>query len=123
MGCGSGIYTQWLVENQAQSVVSIDLSHDMVEMVNQCQYPNVTAYQQDMTLGLPKEADNSADVIICPLMIHYIEDLAPLFTEVHRVLKPGATWYFRPTIHLPISNVPCLATTLIVSLSTKSGIR
>lgn len=108
MGCGSGIYTQWLVENQAQSVISIDLSHDMVDMVNQCQYPNVTAYQQDMTLGLPKEADNSADVIICPLMIHYIEDLVPLFAEVHRVLKSGGYMVF--STHHPFADFECSLT-------------
>ncbi len=105
MGCGSGIYTQWLVENQAQSVISIDLSQDMVDMVNQCQYPNVTAYQQDMTLGLPKETDNSADVIICPLLIHYIEDLAPLFAEVHRVLKSSGYMVF--STHHPFADFEC----------------
>ena len=62
LGCGSGIYAQWFIDQGANKVTCTDLSQDMVDLVNGKQIPNVTAYAQDAALGLPKEADNSADV-------------------------------------------------------------
>lgn len=77
----------------------------MVDLVNGKQIPNVTAYAQDAALGLPKEADNSADVIVCPLVLHYIEDLKPVFDDVYRVLKPGGYIVF--STHHPFADFEC----------------
>ncbi len=62
----------------------------------------VLAYSQDLSIGLPKEASNSVDVIICPLMVHYIEDLSQLFLEINRVLKKGG--YFVFSTHHPFAD-------------------
>ncbi len=60
----------------------------------------VTCYAQDLSDGLPKEADASYDLVVCPLMVHYLEDLVPLFKEVHRVLKQGGCFIF--STHHPL---------------------
>ena len=100
LGCGSGIYAQYLVEQLASRVTCIDVSAQMVELVKSKLGTKVSAYCQDLSLGLPQEGDSSADVVICPLMIHYLEDLTLFFAEIFRVLKPNG--YLVLSTHHPM---------------------
>lgn len=99
LGCGSGIYTQYLLEKNA-AVTSIDISEEMVNIVNKKFVKKVKAYAQDLSNGLPDEKSNSFDVVISPLMVHYIKDLTKLFNDIHRVLKEKG--YFVFSTHHPI---------------------
>ena len=94
LGCGSGIYAQYLLDKGASSVTCIDASSEMLAMVDSTLGGRVHAYQQDLALGLPNEKTQSADVVICPLMLHYLADVTAFFAEVYRVLKPGGYMVF-----------------------------
>lgn len=87
LGCGSGVYADFLIEQGAARVTCLDLSEEMIEIVKDKLGDKVTAYTQNLSQGLPKEKTGSADVIICPLVIHYLEDLPSFFSEVTCVLK------------------------------------
>ena len=100
LGCGSGIYANYLLQNGVSSITCIDSSKEMINIVKENLGSKVKAYTQDLSLGLPNEKERSADVIICPLVIHYIENLSPFFQEIHRVLKPKG--YFVFSTHHPI---------------------
>ncbi|GAK84149.1 ubiquinone/menaquinone biosynthesis methyltransferase UbiE [Vibrio ponticus] len=105
MGCGSGIYAGWFLERSVKSLTCMDISPQMVELVKQSFGEQVCAYTQDIALGLPNEADDSADVIICPLVLHYVEHLEPVFNEVFRVLKNGGYLVF--STHHPFADFEC----------------
>ncbi|WP_295893423.1 class I SAM-dependent methyltransferase [uncultured Vibrio sp.] len=105
MGCGSGIYAQWLLEHSVKSLTCTDLSQEMVSLVKRTFGDKVNAYVQDVANGLPLEADNSADVIICPLVLHYIDDLSPVFKDIHRVLRTGGYMVF--STHHPFVDFDC----------------
>ncbi|MEZ9232891.1 class I SAM-dependent methyltransferase [Vibrio amylolyticus] len=105
MGCGSGIYAEWLLEHSVKSLTCTDLSDEMVTLVNSTFGDKVRAYTQDAAKGLPLEADDSADVVICPLVLHYIEDLKPVFKDVHRVLRKGGYLVF--STHHPFADFEC----------------
>lgn len=105
LGCGSGIYAQLLLEQGAESLTCIDASQEMIEIVKIKLGDSVTAYQQNLAKGLPEEAQAQYDIVICPLMIHYIEDLRPLFNDVQRVLKPGGQFVF--STHHPFADFEC----------------
>ncbi|CAH0533985.1 Ubiquinone biosynthesis O-methyltransferase, mitochondrial [Vibrio stylophorae] len=105
MGCGSGIYAQTFLAKGARSITCIDASTQMIELVKQSFGEQVTAYVQDLSLGLPQEQNDSKDVLICPLVLHYIADLKPLFAEVARVLKPGGYLVF--STHHPFADFEC----------------
>ncbi|WP_417795109.1 class I SAM-dependent methyltransferase [Terasakiella pusilla] len=99
LGCGSGVYAEYLLDQGANHVTSIDYSADMIQLLQnkmeKRQQPDKThAYVQDLSLGLPQEKDASADLVIAPLMIHYLKNLHPLFEEVHRVLKTNGMFVF-----------------------------
>ncbi|GAM64302.1 ubiquinone/menaquinone biosynthesis methyltransferase ubiE [Vibrio ishigakensis] len=102
LGCGPGAHTKAILESGAQGATCIDFSNEMVELVKEKFGEKVEAYQQDLSIGLPKESDESYDLAICPLVIHYIQDLKPLFRDVARVLKPGGKFVF--STHHPFAD-------------------
>ncbi|MGF1720717.1 class I SAM-dependent methyltransferase [Vibrio kyushuensis] len=110
MGCGSGIYSEWFIKQSASQVTCVDKSPDMVALVesNLAEFVlqgTVKTYAQDLSKGLPVEASDSADVIVCPLVLHYIEDLDVVFKDVHRVLKSGGYMVF--STHHPFADFEC----------------
>ncbi|MCG9576380.1 class I SAM-dependent methyltransferase [Vibrio tubiashii] len=105
MGCGSGIYAQWFLEQSVSSLTCVDLSAEMIDLVKSEYGARLTAYVQDLSKGLPNEASNSADIIVCPLVLHYIEDLNVVFKDVYRVLKPGGYIVF--STHHPFADFEC----------------
>ncbi|ANW26827.1 SAM-dependent methyltransferase [Vibrio coralliilyticus] len=105
MGCGSGVYAEWFIGQSVKHLTCVDASSDMIDLVQTKLGNQVSAYVQDIAKGLPKESDSSADVIVCPLVLHYIEDLTPVFADVHRVLKPSGYIVF--STHHPFADFEC----------------
>ncbi len=105
MGFGPGEYAQWLLEQSVGRLTCTDISEEMIALVKSKFGSNVHAYCQNLSQGLPLEKDNSADVIVCPLVLHYIENLTPVFESVYRVLKPGGYMVF--STHHPFADFEC----------------
>ncbi|MDD1796052.1 class I SAM-dependent methyltransferase [Enterovibrio sp. ZSDZ42] len=105
IGCGPGAYAEWFLQQSVKSLVCTDLSEEMVALVNNRFGDQMRAYTQDISLGLPLESDESADVIVCPLVLHYVEDLVPVFEAVFRVLKRGGYMVF--STHHPFADFEC----------------
>ncbi|MCW8331991.1 methyltransferase domain-containing protein [Photobacterium sp. SDRW27] len=105
LGCGSGVYAEFLINNGASKITCVDYSQEMVELVKRKFGERVKAYAQDLSIGLPDESSESFDVVICPLVIHYIENLTPLFKDISRVLKTGG--YFAFSTHHPFTDFEC----------------
>lgn len=103
LGCGSGEYVAELLARGAE-VTAVDLSPNMVEIV-QARFEGkqqVRCYQQDLSEGLPGEQDGHYDLVLSPLMIHYLEDQSRFFAECARVLKPGGHLLF--STHHPVAD-------------------
>lgn len=110
LGCGPGVYAQYLLAQGAAKITCIDYAEEMVQLVARkaelADVKNrVNAYAQDLSKGLPNEIDASADLVISPLMVHYLEDLNPLFVDVHRILKTGGSFVF--STHHPFADFEC----------------
>lgn len=103
LGCGPGVYAEYLL-SQGARVTAVDRSPEMVALVKQNLGEAVACYEQDLALGLPREADAAYDLAICSLAIHYLEDFTPLFRDVRRVLKPGGLFVF--STHHPFVDYP-----------------
>lgn len=105
MGCGPGVYAEWFIQRSVNQLTCIDASYEMIELVKNKFPDSVKAYVQDLSLGLPQEKSNSADVIVCPLVIHYIKDLSLIFADVFRILKVGGYLVF--STHHPFADFEC----------------
>ncbi len=92
-GCGPGVYAQKLIQ-QGAKVTAVDLSEQMIELVRKKLGDKVVCYSHDLSTPLAHEKNQSFDLIVCPVTIHYIEKLKLFYTEMYRLLKPGGSFVF-----------------------------
>lgn len=92
-GCGGGDYTRWLLENGAQ-VVACDVMPDFVRLTQEYSEGHAQVYQADLNHPLYFAADNTFDMAVSFLTLHYLEDWSGILGEFYRVLKSGGTLVF-----------------------------
>ncbi|GLX70456.1 class I SAM-dependent methyltransferase [Paenibacillus glycanilyticus] len=96
-GCAAGWYTAQLLERGA-AVTAIDLSQAMVAACRRRVGNQANVMVHDLSQPLPFE-DESFDLIVSSLTLHYIEDWDSVLTEFRRVLKPNGQLLF--SVHHP----------------------
>lgn len=96
--CAAGWYTEWLLEHGAQ-VTAVDFSQCMVKMTKKRVGNRARIVQADLNYPLDFLADQSVDIVLSSLTLHYIRDWGPLFSEFHRILKDKGQFVF--SIHHP----------------------
>lgn len=87
-GCGPGVYAAMLVARGAR-VTAFDVVPRMVEIARQRLGDTAHLLVHNLYDPLDFAASATYDVVICPLVLDYIEDWEPVFREFYRVLKPG----------------------------------
>lgn len=88
LGCGTGKNTVWLAEH-ARHVTAIDFSDAMIARAHErLGTSNVKFVRHDVREPWPVAAA-SVDVVIGNLILEHVHDLAPVFFEATRVLRPG----------------------------------
>lgn len=88
VGCGPGFYAEELTQRGAE-VVGFDSSPTMVDLARQRVGERAEIRVHDLARPLDWLKDESFDVAVLALVIHYIDDRRQVFREIHRVLKPG----------------------------------
>jgi ubiquinone/menaquinone biosynthesis C-methylase UbiE len=88
VGCGPGVYAEWLVAHGAQ-VVAFDANRKMVRLARQRLGDKAQVVLANLEAPLDFLADGSFDVVVCPLVMDYIKDWESPFKEFHRVLREG----------------------------------
>ena len=86
-GCGPGLYSEELLARGAD-LVSIDASAEMVALAEERIGSRAHVMRADLNEPLPF-ASAEFDLIVCALVIHYVNDRDACFREFFRVLKPG----------------------------------
>ena len=88
LGCGTGKNTVWLAE-QARHVVAMDFSAGMLDVARRrVRAPTVRFVEHDVRAAWPVDA-GSTDVVVGNLVLEHVRDLAPVYAEAVRVLRPG----------------------------------
>ena len=92
LGAGTGKNTAWLAARAAH-VTALDLSPAMLDRAR----ARVTAgpvefIEHDITTPWPARTGDF-DLVLANLVLEHIADLAPVFAEARRVLKPGGAFY------------------------------
>jgi SAM-dependent methyltransferase len=102
-GCGTGVYTEWLLERGAK-VVGFDVSEAMLNQVPDEVQEAATFYQADLAKPFEFADSDWFDGIVSALALGYVEDLRDPFSEFARVLTPGGFLVFS-TAH-PLDQFP-----------------
>lgn len=93
LGCGDAALGAELLAQGAASYLGLDGSYRMVDQA---------ARHLADTTGQVEQADirtwtypaNTFDQVIARLVLHYVEDVAPLFRQVFHTLRPGGLFVF-----------------------------
>jgi SAM-dependent methyltransferase len=93
LGCGFGWFCRFAHGAGATEVLGIDVSANMLSRAREATSdPGITYRQADLeAIELPAA---SFDLAHSALTLHYLEDLARLFTTVHHALVPGGHFVF-----------------------------
>jgi SAM-dependent methyltransferase len=92
-GCGPGWYAEWLLDHGAE-VVGVDASPKMIGFARQRTQNRADLRVADLSRPLEFAADAAFDLVLSALAIHYVGDMAALFAEFSRILKPGGVFVF-----------------------------
>lgn len=93
LGCGFGWHCRYAREQQASSVIGVDISEKMLQKAREMtDDPNISYIQMAIEdIDFP---DAQFDVVISSLAFHYIEPFASVCKKVYAWLKAGGTFVF-----------------------------
>jgi ubiquinone/menaquinone biosynthesis C-methylase UbiE len=93
LGCGFGWHCRFAREQQASSVVGVDISDNMLQRAREKTDDPCISY-----IKMPIEdidfSGSEFDVVISSLAFHYIKSYEAICKKVHDCLKPGGTFVF-----------------------------
>lgn len=97
-GCAAGWYTNWLVEEGA-NVTALDFSPNMIEMTKRRVGSRAKVLRADLNEPLDFIADNSTDIVLSSLTLHYLKEWNAVMAEFARIIKQDGTLVF--SVHHP----------------------
>jgi 2-polyprenyl-3-methyl-5-hydroxy-6-metoxy-1,4-benzoquinol methylase len=105
-GCAGGYYAGELARTAA-SVIAVDASEEMIDIVRGRNLERVEARRHDLEHPLDWIADGSIDLVMSSLMLHYLVDWKSTLRDFARLLHPDGRLIFSthhpamtgPTVH------------------------
>ncbi|MDN7226748.1 class I SAM-dependent methyltransferase [Planococcus sp. N064] len=122
-GCAAGWYSEQLL-NAGAKVTAVDFSPEMVKEAMQRTKGKAEVLCHDLEVGLPFE-DQSFDLVVSSLTLHYLKEWGKTFQEFKRILKPAGQLLF--SVHHPMTDIELLPEAQYFSIElltdhwTKSG--
>ncbi len=99
LGCGLGWHAAYAIEHGAAHVTGIDISEKMLEKARQINGREGIEYRRE-AFEDSEFPENSFDVVICSLMLHYLASYDEFLEKIHRWLKPDGVLAY--TVEHPI---------------------
>ncbi len=87
VACGGGLHHDAIV-SIGRSVIGLDLSEDQLRVARRCGVARLLLRANATALPFP---DATFPAVVCTYLHTDIDDMAPVFAEILRVLRPGGT--------------------------------
>ncbi|MGW0518925.1 class I SAM-dependent methyltransferase [Crossiella sp. NPDC003009] len=100
LGCAAGGLTEQLADRGAD-VLALDREPRLVELTRARLGERARVERADLEKPLDLVPTGSVDLVVASLVLHYVEDWAPLLAELRRCLVPGGALVF--SLHHPIT--------------------
>ena len=93
LGCGYGWHCKYAADHGAASVLGIDQSARMIEEAKRRNAGEGIEYRvcDLLEFSYPEE---TYDLVVSNLVLHYLEDLDGIYQRIHQTLKPGGMFLF-----------------------------
>jgi len=92
LGCGFGWFSRWAANQQAASVIGVDLSADMLAEARAAPMERITYQRAD--LETYELSDSAADLVYSSLAFHYVCDFGRLVASIANGLVAGGSLVF-----------------------------
>lgn len=93
LGCGFGWHCLYAREQQANSVIGVDISEKMLQEAREKTDDPAISYIQ-MPIEDIEFASEQFDVVISSLALHYVKSFEAICRKVHTYLKSGGSFIF-----------------------------
>lgn len=93
LGCGFGWHCRYAREQQASSVIGVDISEKMLQKARENTDDPFITYMK-MPIEDIKFSDSQFDVVLSSLAFHYIQSFEAICKKVYDFLKPGGSFLF-----------------------------
>ena len=116
--CGPGKYAEILI-SQGADLTGFDMSPRMIEFAKERNKDSGTFFVHDLTHPFEMLENESFDIVLCALAMHYLEDWTSTIKEFYRILKPKGLFimsiehsffefnYFKSTKYFDVEPVKC----------------
>ncbi|OAQ59951.1 methyltransferase type 11 [Pochonia chlamydosporia 170] len=109
LGCGTGWFARWAMNQGAKSVLAVDISEKMLarakELTSTEKYPQIEYRREDLDqISLPESDSNKYGLVFSSLTLHYLSNLDAIMSLVERVLSPGGSFVFN--VEHPVYTAP-----------------
>jgi SAM-dependent methyltransferase len=89
LGCGTGRTGAWLAARGVETIDGVDLTPEMTERARSREVYRRIEVADAASSGFDRE---SYDVVVTSLVDEHLRDLAPLYSEAGRLLRPGGSY-------------------------------
>ncbi|TDA67099.1 MAG: class I SAM-dependent methyltransferase [Chloroflexi bacterium] len=123
-GCGSGWYAQHYLEHEVKRVVCVDASEKMTAAARARLGERAQVLVADLGQSLNFATNGEYDLVVAPLVLHYLLDWLPTLREFHRVLKPNGLFVFsthHPIMDFKLFNLPDYFATALIEDEWSTG--
>ncbi|KAB8128857.1 class I SAM-dependent methyltransferase [Gracilibacillus oryzae] len=93
LGCGFGWHCRYAREQQARSVIGVDISERMLQQAREMTNDSSISYMK-MPIEDIDFLDSQFDVVISSLAFHYISSFDTICKKVYEYLKPEGSFVF-----------------------------
>ncbi len=93
VGCGPGIVTEILLDKGAE-VVAFDVTPEFLKITQERVGERATVLRANLEEPLIFASDEEFDLVLCSLVLDYIENWGKVFREFYRVLKASGWLIF-----------------------------
>lgn len=92
-GCGTGLYAELLLDRGAK-VTAVDVSPKMIHFAKQRLGNRATIRVANLEEPLDFLSDKSVDIVFSSLVLDYVKNWNPLFSEFSRILRDDGYFIF-----------------------------
>ncbi|WP_175616084.1 class I SAM-dependent methyltransferase [Piscibacillus halophilus] len=93
LGCGFGWHCRYASEQQASSILGVDISEKMLAKARELTDDPAISYMNMPIEGI-NFSESQFDVVLSSLALHYIKSFEDICNKVYKCLKPGGVFVF-----------------------------